>query len=127
MVSDEIAKDIREIKWHQEAIDSSMELLLKANRDAILAEIMSFFGRSKRRAQIFLAVDGKRTVEDITKLLDLQKPNVSAGLTKLKNEGLIEIKKITSEGYYIYKKRRVDRILGISKKLRQKFELNNLF
>ena len=127
MVSDEIAKDIREIKWHQEAIDSSMELLLKANRDAILAEILSFFGRSKRRAQIFLAVDGKRTVEDITKLLALQKPNVSAELTRLKNEGLIEIRKITSEGYYIYKKRRVDRILGISKILRQKFELNDLF
>lgn len=124
MVSDEIAKDIREIKWHQEAIDSSMELLLKANRDAILAEIMSFFGRSKRRAKVFLAVDGKKTVEDITKLLALQKPNVSAELTRLKNEGLIEIKRITSKGYYIYKKRRVDRILGISKKLKQKFELN---
>jgi len=127
MVSDEIAKDIREIKWHQEAIDSSMELLLKANRDAILVEIMGFFGRSKRRAQVFLAVDGKRTVEDLTKLLALQKPNVSADLTRLKNEGLIEIKKITSEGYYIYKKRRVDRILGVSKKLRQKFELDDLF
>ena len=127
MVSDEIAKDIREIKWHQEAIDSSMELLLKANRDAILVEIMGFFGRSKRRAQVFLAVDGKRTVADLTKLLALQKPNVSADLTRLKNEGLIEIKKITSEGYYIYKKRRVDRILGVSKKLRQKFELDDLF
>lgn len=126
-MSDEIAKDIREIKWHQEAIDSSMELLLKANRDAILAEIMGFFGRSKRRARVFLVVDGKRTVEDITKLLTLQKPNVSAELTRLKNEGLIEIKKITSEGYYIYKKRRVDRILGVSKKLRQKFELDDLF
>lgn len=126
MVSDEVAKDIREIKWHQEAIDSSMELLIKANRDAILAEIMDFFGRSKRRAKVFLTVDGKRTVEDITNILALHKPNVSAELTRLKYEGLVEIKRITKEGYYIYKKRRVDRILGISKKLRKKFELNEL-
>lgn len=118
--SEEVARDIREIKWHQEAIDSSMELLIKANRNAILAEIMSFFGRSKRRAQVFIAVDGKRTVEDITQLLNMKKPNVSSELTRLKEEGLIEIKKITKEGY-IYKKRRVDKILGISRMLKNKF------
>lgn len=123
--SDELARDIREIKWHQEAIDSSLELLIKANRNAILDEIMNFFGRSKRRAQIFLAVDGKRTVQNITELLHMKKPNVSADLTRLKEEGLIEIKKITKEGY-IYKKRRVDRILGISRKLRKKFGITNI-
>ena len=122
--SDEVAKDIREIKWHQEAIDSSMELLIKANRDAILAEIIKFFGRSKRRAQVFLAVNGERTVEDITELLNMQKPNVSTELTRLKEEGLIEIKRITSEGYYVYKKRRVDKILRISQKLRKKFDID---
>lgn len=121
--SEEVARDIREIKWHQEAIDSSMELLIKANRETILAEIMSFFGRSKRRAQVFLVVDGKRTVEDITQLLDMKRPNVSRELTKLKKEGLVEIKRITREGYYVYKKRRVDRILGISRTLRKKFEI----
>lgn len=121
--SEEVARDIREIKWHQEAIDSSMELLIKANRDSILAEIMSFFRTSKRRAQVFLAVDGKRTVEDITQLLEMKKPNVSRELTKMKNEGLIEIKRITKRGY-IYKKRRVDRILGISRTLRDMFGID---
>lgn len=120
MVDEDVARDIREIKWHQEAIDSSMELLIKANKDAILAEIMNFFGRSERRAQVFLAVDGRRTVEGITQLLDMRGPNVSRELTKLKEEGLIEIKRITKEGF-IYKKRRVDRILGISRMLKKKF------
>ncbi|MCK4443483.1 MAG: MarR family transcriptional regulator [Thermoplasmata archaeon] len=118
--SEEVARDIREIRWHQEAIDSSMELLIKANRDAILSEIMAFFGKSRRRAQVFLAVDGQRTVEDITQMLAMKKPNVSAQLTGLKEEGLIEIKRITKSGY-VYKKRRVDKILGISKKLKNKF------
>jgi len=120
--SEEVARDIREIKWHQEAIDSSMELLIKANRDAILSEIMAFFGKSGRRAQVFLAVDGRRTVEDITQMLDMKKPNVSSQLARLMDEGLVEIKRITRRGR-VYKKRRVDRILGISRKVRRKFEI----
>lgn len=120
--SEEVARDIREIKWHQEAIDSSMELLIKANREAILEEIMSFFGRSQRRAQVFLTVNGERTVSDIADKLDMKLPNVSTELTKLKEEGLVEIKKFTDKGY-VYKKRRVDKILGISRKLRRKFNI----
>ena len=121
--SNEVARDIREIKWHQEAIDSSMELLIKANREAILEEIMEFFGRSKRRAEVYLAINGKRTVSDIVDLLVMKSPNVSIELSKLKEEGLIEIKEITPDGTYIYRKRRVDKILGISKRLRKKFNI----
>lgn len=120
--SDEVARDIREIKWHQEAIDSSMELLIKANRETILSEIMEFFGKSRRRAQVFLAVNSTRTVQKIAALLSMKLPNVSIELTKLKEEGLVEIKEITADGY-IYKKRRVDKILGISRKLRKKFNI----
>ena len=118
--SKEVAQDIREIKWHQAAIDSSMELLIKANRESILPEIMMFFGKSKRRVEVFLAVDGKRTVDDIARLLKMKGPNVSRELTNLKQEGLIEIKRIKGEGY-VYKKRRVDRILGISLRLKREF------
>jgi len=122
--SDQILKDIREIKWHQESIDGSMELLIKANRDAILPEIMKFFGRSRRRAEIFLAVNGKRAVREIAEILGMKESNVSRELAKLKREGLIEIKRITSEGYYIYCKGRVNRILRISQKLKEKFEVH---
>ncbi len=121
--SDQIAQDVREIKWHQEAIDSSMELLIKANSEKILEEIFKFFGRSKRKAEVFLAVDGQRTVEDITDFLGMQKPNVSRHLTSLKEEGLVEIKKVTRGGYYVYKRRRVDKILGLSKKLKVKLRI----
>ena len=122
MVEDTVAKDIREIKWHQEAIDSSMELLIKANGVQILEEIMSFFQKSKRRAEVYLAVNGKRTVSDIVQFLEMKAPNVSRELSKLKDEGLVEIKEIPSSGY-VYKKRKVDRILKISKKLRKSFEI----
>ena len=120
--SDMIAQDIREIKWHQEAIDSSMELLIKAHRQQIEEEIMRFFGKSKRRAEIYLKCDGKNTVSDIANQLQMKIPNVSRELTKLKQEGLIKVKRITDKGY-IYEKTKIDRILKISKKLKQKFNL----
>ena len=42
--SDELSQDIKEIKWHQEAIDASMEMLIRANKKQILIEILGFFG-----------------------------------------------------------------------------------
>jgi DNA-binding MarR family transcriptional regulator len=120
MVEDPAAQDIREIKWHQEAIDSSMELLIKAHGEQIEKEIMEFFGGSKRRAEIYLECDGKNSVTTIANKLQMKQPNVSTEVTKLKEEGLIKIKKTTDEGY-IYQKTKVDKILRISKKLKEKF------
>ena len=55
-------------------------------------------------------------------LLDMKKQNVSSQLVRLKDEGLVEIKRRTRRGR-VYKKRRVDRILGISRMVRRKFEI----
>ncbi|MGV9103561.1 MAG: hypothetical protein ACOC3C_05560 [Candidatus Thorarchaeota archaeon] len=121
--SEDVAKDIREIKWHQEAIDASLELLLRANREEILREIKKVFGRSRRRAQIYLVIDGSRSVSEMGDMLGVQSPNISPVLGEFKDAGLIEIKRIESDGSYIYRKRRVDRILGISKMVREKFNL----
>jgi len=122
MVEDAVAQDIREIKWHQEAIDSSMELLIKAHGEQIEKEIMDFFGKSKRRVEIYLECNGNNSVTAIANKLQMKQPNVSAELTKLKEEGLIKIKKMTDEGY-IYQKSKVDKILRISKKLKEKFAI----
>lgn len=120
--SDQLSQDIKEIKWHQEAIDSSMELLIRANKEPILAEILSFFGDSKRRAEVYLAVDGTKSVAEIADLLRMKQPNVSRELSILKDLGLIEVGPST-ETTIVYKKRRIDRILGLSKELQRVFDL----
>lgn len=119
---DPVAQDIREIKWHQEAIDSSMELLVKAHKKDVEPEIMKVFSRARRRAEVYLKCDGRRTVTSIADELEMQLPNVSREITKLKSKGLIKIKDITDEGY-IYEKTNIDKILGLSKKLKKKFNL----
>src|SRR5438309_11533565 len=120
--SDQLSQDIREIKWHQEAIDGSMELLIRANKKSILGEILSFFGDARRRAEVYLAIDEQRTVSGIADLLHMKGSNVSRELSLLKDFGLIAIAKLT-ESSIVYTKRRIDRILSLSKELRQKFDL----
>lgn len=121
--SDELAIDIKEIRWRQESMDGSMDLLLKANREAIITEIGNFFGNSKRRAQVYLAVDGDRSVGEITQLLNMNMPNVSADLAKCAEEGLIERIPAPSKSGFVWKKKRIDKVLHISEYLRKKFNL----
>ena len=120
--SDELAVDIKEIRWRQKSMDSSMDLLLKANREAIMNEVAAFFGSSKRRADVYLAVDGKRAVRDIAASLGMKGPNVSIELTRLSDEGLIE-REASPSGEVAWKKKRIDKVLRISEFLRKKFSL----
>jgi len=99
-----------------------MEMLIRANKKEILTGILEFFGSSKRRAQVYLAVDGERSVAAIAALLKMKGPNVSAELTRLKEFGLIEVKSVSGLSM-IYKKRKLDRILGISRELERIFKL----
>jgi len=122
--SEDVAEDIRKIRWHQEAIDKNIELLTRAHRKEILEEIMIFFGNVPRkkkainRARIFIAIDGKRTVSDLATYLNLPISYISQEITKLKGMSLIEVKKVSKKGI-VYKKTRANSILRISAKLKK--------
>ena len=122
---DIIMNDVREIKWHQGSIDGSLKLLLKANKEKILPGLINVFGRSKRRVEIYLAIDGKLYVSEITSKLGMKISNVSTEITILKNEALIEIKNISNNGEYIYKKTELEKIFKISNELKKKFGIEN--
>lgn len=126
--SEDVAEDIRKIRWHQETIDKNIELLTRAHRKEILEEIMNFFGNVPRkkkainRARIYLAIDGNRTVSDLANYLNLAISYISQEITKLKGMSLIEVKRVSKEGI-VYKKTRANSILRISVKLRKDFGL----
>jgi hypothetical protein len=121
--SDELSKDIREIKWHQEEIDSSLEMLLRANKENLLREVLEMFGRSKRRARVYLAVDGIRNVGEIASDEGIHDKNVYNELKVLKRGSLIVIKG-EKEKQLVFKKSKLDHILNLSKILRKKFSLD---
>lgn len=122
---DVIMNDVREIKWHQGSIDGSLKLLLRANKEKILPGLMNIFGKSRRRAEIYLIINGNYSVGEIAKNLDMKISNVSTEITKLKDETLIEIQKISKEGEFIYKKTELDKIFRISRELKDKFKIEN--
>ncbi|MCP8309404.1 MAG: ArsR family transcriptional regulator [archaeon] len=124
--SEDLAEDVRKIRWHQEAIDANVELITRAHSKELLPEIMEFFGNIPRkkkainRAKVFIAIDSKRTVSELASTLELSISQVSQEITKLKEMGLIEIKESSPKGL-IYKKRKIDTILKISQKLIKDF------
>ncbi|WGM88531.1 MAG: hypothetical protein NUK63_06300 [Candidatus Bathyarchaeum tardum] len=131
MTNNDVAEDIRKIRWHQEAIDKNMELLTRAHRKEILEEIMEFFGnvpkkkKAVNRARIFLAINGKRTVSDLSSFLELPISYISQEITKLKEMSLIEVKRATKKGI-IYKKTRANSILRISPKIKKDFAITDI-
>lgn len=124
--TEDLFEEVKKIRWHQEVIDSNIELLTRAHRKEILEDIMHFFGnvpgrrKAANRARIFLAIDGNRTVGQIADDLGLPISYVSREITKLKSMSLIEVKEAGREGI-IYKKGNVNRILRISQKLMKDF------
>jgi predicted transcriptional regulator len=118
-MSDNTEKDVREIKWRVEGIDKSIDLLVRASRKQIIADILEFFGKSKDRVNVFLAIDGNKTVDQVAKELNMKGPNVSRRITELRDEGLVNIKKITKNGY-VYEKTEKVRVLGIEKVIAKK-------
>ena len=121
--SDELSKDVREIKWHQEEIDSSLEMLLRANKENLLKDVLGMFGRSKRRARVYLAVDGSKNVGEIASDERIHDKNVYNELKKLKEWSLVVIKGEKNR-QYVFRKSKLDRILGLSRILKKKFKLD---
>jgi DNA-binding transcriptional ArsR family regulator len=119
-VGENTEKDVREIKWKVEGIEKSIDLLVRANRNKIVEDILKFFGKSKERVRVFLNIDGETTVEQIANSIGIATPNVSRRITELKDEGLISIRKIVKSGY-IYEKTEKVKILSLEKELRKKF------
>ncbi len=60
-----LEKDVKEIRWRVEGVEKSVDLLVRANRPEIIADLMEFFGRSRDRVKVFLEVDGEKTVDAI--------------------------------------------------------------
>jgi len=78
--------------------------------------------RGKRRAQVYLAANARRGVQDIADLIGISQPNVSREIAVLIEEGLLEV--IEKEGgKTFYGKKPFDHTLRISKFLIREYDL----
>jgi DNA-binding transcriptional ArsR family regulator len=115
-MSDVVEKDVREIKYKVEAIEKSVDLLVRANRREIIEDLMTFFGKSRERVKVFVAIDGEKSVNQIADEIKVRPQNVSRRLTELEREGLSRLKR-TDGASKVYEKTEKVAILNLEKVL----------
>lgn len=119
----QILSRLSRIEHKVDSLEQTTAFALRADADRHFASVKEIFGQSKRRAQVYLAVDGTRSVQEIAEHLKMKRQNVGPDLKHLADEGLLEI--IDSQGGKdIWAKKPVDRTLRIAKFLQDEFDLN---
>lgn len=120
----QILRRLSNIEHKVDSLDQTTAFSLRPNYAQLRAEIKKIF-RGTRRAQIYLAANGRRGVNEIADLLSIRRPNnVSRELSALQEEGLLEVfEKEAGKTYWT--KKPVDRTLRISQFLRQEFHLDS--
>ncbi len=86
-----ILNRLSKIQHKIDSLEQTTAFSLRADSNKHLGEVKKIFGRSVRRAGVYLAADGDRGVQEIASHLGIHQPNVSAEVRKLVDEGLLEI------------------------------------
>lgn len=119
----QILRRLTNIEHKVDSLDQTTAFALRADANKHFESVKKIFGSSVRRVQVYLAANGHRAVQDITKLLKMKQPNVSKELERLKDEGLLEV--IEKEGgKTFWGKKPIDRTIRISQHLIKEYNLN---
>jgi hypothetical protein len=118
----QILSRLARIEHKVDSMDQTQAFALRADADKHFKSVEAIFKSGKRRAQIYLAADGSRGVQEIAKHLNMQRQNVGPELKKLATEGMLEVVD-TAGGKDIWAKKPVDRTLRISQFLQIEFSL----
>jgi len=118
----QILSRLAEIEHKVDSIDQTSAFALRADEAKHLASVEKIFKKSKRRAQVYLAANGARSVDEIAQHLGMKPPHVSRDLSALGSEGLLRL--AGSVGHKnMWSKKALDHTVRISKYLQKKFTL----
>jgi DNA-binding transcriptional ArsR family regulator len=119
----QILSRLSKIEHKVDSIDQTQAFALRAESEKHVATIKKIFGSGKRRAQIYLAADGSRGVEDIAAHLGMKPQNVGPELRVLREEGMLELTD-TPGRRDVWTRKQIDRALRINIFLRNEFDLS---
>ena len=118
----QILRRLANIEHKIDSLEQTTAFALRSESERHFKSVRKIFGKSKRRVQVYLAANGERTVQEIAQLIEMKQPNVSRELTKLQEEGLLEVfEKDGGETYW--GKKPIDRTIRISHLLQSEFKL----
>ena len=118
---EDIEKTQEAVIQHIEQIDSSLTVLLSQSSEELMESISLFFGNSKRRAQIYLAVDDPQSVSEIAEYLVLSSSTVSRELRNLEKAGLVTVE--VHGPRRVYRQSKIGLILPIRGYLKSHFDI----
>jgi Fic family protein len=118
----QILNRLAKIEHKVDSIEQTNAFALRADSEKHFGEVKKIFKTSLRKAQVYLAADGSRSVGEIAAHLKMKVPNVSPDLKHLNDEGLLEL--VGSHGNRdIWAKKPIDRTLRITQFLCAEFGL----
>ena len=120
----QILARLAKIEHKVDSIDQTQAFALRKDAEAHLAVVKEIFGERRRQAQVYLAVNGSRNVQQIADHLEMKRQNVGPDLQVLEDEGLLELKE-TIGAQDIWAKKPVDRTVRITQFLCKKFSLTD--
>lgn len=120
----QILNRLSRIENKVDSLEQTTAFALRAEADKHFASAKAIFKNSKRRAQIYLAADGMRGVQEIAAHLKMKRQNVGPDLRVLRGEGLLELTDAT-DGRDIWTKKPIDHTLRISHFLRAEYSLGS--
>ena len=118
----QILRRITNIEYKLDSLGQTNAFTLRADADRHFETVKKIFGKSKRRAQVYLAADGEKSVQQIADHLSMKQANVSRELKNLKDEGLLGIQE-KAGGETYWGKQPIDRTIRISQYLQKEFDL----
>ena len=118
----QILSRLARIQHKIDALEQTTAFALRADAEKHRSSVKAVFGKSKRRAQIYLAADGGRNVQDIAAHLGMKPPNVSRELSLIAEEGLLELREEAGSSS-IWSKTPLDKNIRITKILTEDFNL----
>ena len=110
------------IEHKVDSLEQTTAFALRAEAAKHQGTVKMIFGRSKRKAQVYLAADGTRGVQEVAARLRMKRQNITPELKKLQDEGLLEII-ATSGGKDLWGKKPIDQSLRITHFLCDEFGL----
>lgn len=123
MADPKILEKLIRIDNRTDSMRHSLDWLVRANEPQLKETLIKAFGRSAVRVQVYLALDGKKNVNDLAKALELVREAVSREIAWLIKKGLITPIDADGRGT-IYKRTQLDSIIHLSEELAGLFDLD---
>lgn len=123
MADPKILEKLIRIDNRTDSMSHSLDWLVRASEPQLKETLIKAFGKSMVRVQVYLALDGKRNVNDLAKALGLVREAVSREIAWLRKKGLIEAIDADGRGT-IYRRAQLDSIIRLSDDLARTFNLD---